>query len=95
VLLPIAGYLFLTGPMWIAILFLVWSLAVSTIDNVLKPILLGQGVDAPLLVIFLGAIGGLLSSGVIGLFLGPVILVLTFTLVDAWARTAPSPFVDP
>lgn len=90
VMLPIAGYLFLTGPLWIAIVFLVWSIAVSTIDNVLKPLLLGKGVDAPLLVIFLGAIGGLLSAGVIGLFLGPVILVLTYTLVTLWAKSTPS-----
>jgi len=88
VLGPVAAYLFGTDtPMWIAVAFTVWSVVVSLIDNVLKPILLGQGVAAPMLVVFLGAIGGLLHAGVVGLFVGPVILVVTFTVVRDWMGT--------
>ncbi|MNC95780.1 putative inner membrane protein [compost metagenome] len=54
------------------------------LDNVLKPLLLGRGVAAPMLVVFIGAIGGLLFSGIIGLFIGPVVLVVSFTVVEAW-----------
>lgn len=65
-------------------LFLVWSLFVGTIDNILKPLLLGRGVKVPMLVIFVGAIGGFLSSGIIGLFVGSVVLVLGYQLLLAW-----------
>jgi predicted PurR-regulated permease PerM len=68
------------------LVFLVWSLLVGTIDNVLKPILLGRGVKVPMVVIFIGSIGGFLSSGIIGLFVGAVVLVLGFELLLAWLR---------
>jgi predicted PurR-regulated permease PerM len=54
------------------------------IDNVLKPILFGRGVKVPMLVIFMGAIGGMLTMGIIGLFLGAVALALGFELFVAW-----------
>lgn len=65
-------------------LFLVWSLFVGTIDSILMPLLLGRGVKVPMLVIFVGAIGGFLSSGIIGLFVGSVVLVLGYQLLLAW-----------
>ena len=65
-------------------MFSIWSIVVSFLDAVLKPLLLGKGVDAPMLVILLGAIGGMLYSGIIGLFLGAVVLVLGYTLFKAW-----------
>ena len=68
----------------VAGVFLIWSLLVSSSDAVLKPMLLGRGVDAPMLVILLGAIGGLLLSGIIGLFLGAVVLTLGYKLFMAW-----------
>lgn len=74
-----------------AIAFLVWSLFVGTIDNILKPILLGRGVAVPMLVIFVGAIGGFLSSGIIGLFVGSVVLVLGYKLFLAWLYEAEPP----
>jgi len=67
-----------------ALLFTIWSLAAALSDNVLKPILLGRGVEAPMLVIFLGAIGGFISAGIIGLFVGAVILVLAYELFNVW-----------
>lgn len=86
VLLPISIYVFSFHETLPAVLFLVWSLAVSAMDGFLKPMLLGRGVDAPMIVVFLGAIGGMLSSGVIGLFVGPVVLVLVYTLYTAWMK---------
>lgn len=67
-----------------ATLFTIWMLLVLFIDNVLKPILLGRGAPAPMLVIFLGAIGGFISHGFIGLFLGAVILTLAYKLFLTW-----------
>jgi predicted PurR-regulated permease PerM len=54
------------------------------IDNVLKPLLLGRGVRVPTLIIFVGAIGGMLSSGILGLFVGPVVLSLGYAIICAW-----------
>ena len=67
-----------------ATLFAVWSIAVSFADMVLKPLLLGRGVEAPMLVILLGAIGGMIMSGIIGLFVGAVVLALGYKLFEAW-----------
>jgi predicted PurR-regulated permease PerM len=66
--------------------FLIWTILIAPIDNVLKPILLGRGVDVPMLVIFVGAIGGFLSSGIIGLFLGAVVLALGYKLFLTWLK---------
>jgi len=67
------------------LMHLIWSIPVGLLDSILKPILLlGQGVKTPMAVIFIGAIGGLLSSGVIGLFIGAVILALGYDLFLLW-----------
>lgn len=67
-----------------AVVFTIWCVFVAILDNFLKPMLLGRGVKVPTVVIFLGAIGGFLSSGIIGLFVGSVVLVLGYTLFMAW-----------
>jgi predicted PurR-regulated permease PerM len=85
VLLPAILYVFSTGDnTTVAILFTVWSIIVSFLDAVLKPMLLGRGVEAPMLVILLGAIGGMLHSGIVGLFLGAVVLALGYKMFVAW-----------
>jgi len=84
ILLPVLIYLFSGDSMGIAIFFLAWTVLVSASDMVLKPLLLGRGVDAPMLVILLGAIGGMLTSGIVGLFIGAVILALGYKLFQAW-----------
>jgi predicted PurR-regulated permease PerM len=89
VLGPIVVYVFATSPTGIAVLFAVWSLAVGFSDNVLKPLLLGRGVEVPILVIFMGAIGGFILEGIIGLFAGAVVLAVGFTLFKAWLEEAP------
>jgi predicted PurR-regulated permease PerM len=86
IVLPAAVYVFSTADTLTASLFLAWNIFVLVLDNVLKPLLLGRGVDAPILVIFLGAIGGFLSMGIIGLFVGAVVLVLFYTLTKSWVN---------
>jgi predicted PurR-regulated permease PerM len=88
VMLPIAIYVFsITGTLT-AVVYLVWSIAVILLDNVLKPILIGRGVNVPTMVIFVGAIGGFLSSGIIGLFVGAVVLSIAYELFTGWLHTA-------
>lgn len=64
--------------------FLVWTLFCLMLDNVLRPVLIKRGADLPLLLIFSGVIGGLIAFGVIGLFIGPVVLAVAYTLLQDW-----------
>lgn len=89
VVVPVAIYQFTLLDTPVAILFGAWCFLVLIIDNILKPILLGRGVNLPMLVVFIGAIGGLLSYGILGLFVGPVVLALGYTLVTTWLRERP------
>ncbi len=75
------------GAGW-ATVFLVWAVFCSAIDNVVRPILIRRGADFPLLLIFAGVIGGLLAFGVVGLFVGPVVLGVTYTLLGDWVAAA-------
>ncbi len=84
VLIPAAIYIFSTASTTTAVLFAVWCVFVLLIDNVLKPILLGRGVDVPMIVVVVGAIGGLLTMGIIGLFVGAIVLVLGYSALVAW-----------
>ena len=81
---PVAVYVFSVESTVPAVIFLIWSVLVSFSDTVLKPLFLGRGVEVPTLVILIGAIGGMASSGIIGLFLGAVILALVYQLFMAW-----------
>lgn len=95
VLLPAVGWLFWTGDTGWAIFLLVWSVIVGTLDNFLRPVLIKRGADLPLLLIFAGVIGGMLSFGLIGLFIGPVVLAVTWTLLEAWVADALGPAEEP
>jgi predicted PurR-regulated permease PerM len=64
----------------------IWSIVVGTLDNFLRPWLIKRGADLPILLILVGVIGGLLAFGVIGLFVGPVVLAVTYTLLEAWMK---------
>ena len=86
IVLPIVVYQFMNAPTTEAVIFAAYMLPVMLIDNVLKPILLGRGVEAPMLVIFVGALGGFAVSGFIGLFTGAIILVLVYELFLLWLR---------
>jgi predicted PurR-regulated permease PerM len=61
-----------------------WTLFLGTIDNIITPWLMKKGVDLPMLLVFAGVVGGLMVFGIIGLFVGPVVLAVTYTLLDAW-----------
>lgn len=87
VLLPAIIYVFSVESTTVAVVFMVWSLLVSFSDMILKPMLLGRGVEAPMLVILLGAIGGMLMFGIVGLFVGAVVLALGYTLLVAWLKS--------
>lgn len=67
-----------------AVVMLVWAIVTVSLDNVLRPMLIKRGADLPLVLIFAGVIGGLLAFGIIGLFVGPVVLAVTYTLLVAW-----------
>jgi len=66
---------------------LVWSLVVGLMDNFLRPVLIRRGADLPLLLIFAGVVGGLVAFGIVGIFVGPVILAVAYTLLDNWVGT--------
>ena len=89
VLGPLIFYVFATSSTFVAVIFGIWSLAVGLSDNVLKPILLGRGVDVPMLVIFMGAIGGFILEGIIGLFVGAVLLAVGYKLLQLWLEDVP------
>jgi predicted PurR-regulated permease PerM len=74
---------------------LVWTLVVGTLDNFLRPVLIRRGADLPLLLIFAGVIGGLVAFGVVGIFVGPVVLAVAYTLLDDWVATAAPASADP
>ncbi len=86
ILFPAVVWLFWSDQtVWGSVL-LVWSLAVASLDNFLRPILIKKGADLPLLLIFAGVIGGLIAFGIIGLFIGPVVLAVTHSLLGAWVK---------
>ncbi len=95
VLVPVVIYLFATASKPVAIGFLVWAVVVGLIDNVVKPLVLGRGAGVPMLVIVIGAIGGMLSSGIIGLFVGSVVLAVGYELFAAWVRNEPDASTPP
>jgi predicted PurR-regulated permease PerM len=87
VLLPVAVWYFTaTDSTVIAVIFLVWCLLVSGSDTFLKPMFLGRGLSTPMPVILIGAIGGLMLHGIIGLFVGAVVLAIGYELFRAWMQ---------
>jgi predicted PurR-regulated permease PerM len=84
VLGPVMVWAFATQSTTAAVIFLIYGLIVSASDGILKPLLLGRGVDVPMLVILVGAIGGMIMSGIIGLFVGAVVLAVAYQLMMAW-----------
>jgi predicted PurR-regulated permease PerM len=87
-----AGPVLFGGVIWLywkdetlwAVVMLGWSIVTISLDNVLRPMLIKRGADLPLVLIFAGVLGGLLAFGIIGLFIGPVVLAVTYTLLVAW-----------
>ncbi len=84
ILIPAVIYIFAIAATTKAVIFLIWCIFVALLDNILKPLLLGRGVAVPVTVIFLGAIGGFFAMGIIGLFIGAVVLSVGYKLFLAW-----------
>lgn len=87
VAIPVMIYMFSATDTFTAVLLSIWLVITLVSDNILKPLLLGRGAPAPMLVVFLGAIGGFITSGFLGLFLGAVILTLGYKLFMVWLDT--------
>jgi len=84
VMVPGVVWLYWSGSPGRGTFFLLWTLVVLLMDNILRPWLITRGANLPILLIFAGVIGGLLGFGVIGLFIGPVVLAVSYTLIEAW-----------
>jgi predicted PurR-regulated permease PerM len=86
VLGPSVAWLYWGGSTVWGTFLLIWTLVVGTMDNFLRPILIKKGADLPLLLIFTGVVGGLIAFGLIGIFVGPVVLAVAHTLLSAWVE---------
>ena len=88
--LPVVGFVFFTeGASVGTVVFAVYSVLAGMADNVLKPLLLGRGVNVPMPVVLIGALGGMVAGGIIGLFIGPVILAVGYMLFWQWVDAEP------
>jgi predicted PurR-regulated permease PerM len=92
VALPAIAYLWMSGQYGTvpAVAYTVLLLLAGLIDNVLKPLLLGRGVDAPMPVILLGALGGMAADGILGMFVGATLLALGYQIFMNWVETPPA-----
>ena len=91
IVLPVIIYAFPSMDTGAAVVFTIWSFLAGASDNFLKPLLLGRGVDIPMLVILIGAIGGMIAGGIIGMFVGAVVLALAYQLfIDFMERDNPA-----
>ena len=88
VLIPAIVWVYWGGDMFWGTVLLLFGTVAMTIDNFVRPVLIRRGADLPLLLIFAGVIGGLLAFGLVGIFIGPVVLAVAYTLVDAWIDDA-------
>jgi predicted PurR-regulated permease PerM len=86
VLLGAVIWLYANGQTVWGTVMLVWAVLTMSLDNILRPILIRKGADLPLVLVIAGVLGGLLAFGLIGLFVGPVVLAVTYTLLVAWVR---------
>jgi predicted PurR-regulated permease PerM len=89
VLIPAVIWVYWNGHVWLGTFLLVWSLIASLIDNVLRPILVRRSADVPLLIIFVGVIGGLIAFGLLGIVVGPVVLAVGYTVLETWMKQEP------
>src|SRR6187399_2283174 len=90
VLIPATIWMYSHASGMAATLFLIYSIPMVLLDNILRPILISRGVELPLILIIAGVIGGLVAFGVIGLFIGPVILAVTYSSLGVWIADKPA-----
>jgi predicted PurR-regulated permease PerM len=89
VLIPAVIWLYWSGMAGWGTFLLIVTIVVGTLDNFLRPILIKKGANLPLLLIFTGVVGGLVAFGLIGIFIGPVVLAVAYTLLQAWMNSQP------
>ena len=77
-------WVFWKGDTGWGVALLVWSILVSAMDNFLRPVLIRRGVELPMILIFVGVVGGLISFGLVGIFVGPIVLAVMYTILAAW-----------
>ncbi|HTI19246.1 MAG TPA: AI-2E family transporter YdiK [Trinickia sp.] len=93
-LLPLLGsiaWLFVNDSTLAGTLLIIWTVPVIMLDNVLRPILIRRAIKLPMVIILAGVFGGLVAMGVVGLFIGPVVLAVTYHLLLAWIETPDAP----
>ena len=95
ILLPVVIWAWTVKDVSVAVLITIYLVLVGLSDNVLKPLLMGRGLSTPVLVIFIGVLGGTLAHGIVGLFIGPIILAVAWELLMAWSRDEPAGIVTP
>jgi predicted PurR-regulated permease PerM len=91
VMIPAVVWVFFHGDTLTLVLLVIWSVFVGTIDNFVRPYLMSRGGSVPLLIILMGVLGGLLAHGLIGLFIGPIVLALGYELLRAWVTGVERP----
>ena len=91
VMIPVIVWKFYSGDSFFGFVLLAFALVAGTMDNFIRPFLIRKGADLPLLLILAGVIGGLIGFGIMGIFVGPVILAVTYTLVREWVNTPFTP----
>jgi predicted PurR-regulated permease PerM len=69
------------------VFLLIWAVIVSSIDNVIKPLLISRGSNMPFVLILIGVLGGAIAFGLIGVFIGPTLMAVAYKLIDAWSRS--------
>ena len=95
ILLPVVIWVWTAKDVGSAVLITIYLVLVGLSDNALKPLLMGRGLSTPVLVIFMGVLGGTLAHGIVGLFVGPIILAVAWELLMAWSRDDPAGAVTP
>ena len=86
VLFPVIIWIWATKDFAVALPLTIYLLVVGLADNIVKPLLMGRGLSTPMLVIFIGVLGGMLAHGIVGLFVGPIILAVAWQLMMVWIR---------
>ncbi|HEY3912795.1 MAG TPA: AI-2E family transporter YdiK [Stellaceae bacterium] len=94
VLIPAVVWFYWSGAAGWGTFLLVWSIIVISLDNIVRPLLIRKGAHIPLVLLLAGVIGGLIAFGLVGIFLGPVVLAVAYTLLQAWLEEDPVPIAD-
>ena len=84
VLVPVVIWLYWSGKSGWGTFALVWTIVVGSLDSILRPILISKGAHLPLVLLLAGVIGGIIAFGLVGIFLGPVVLAVGYTLLQSW-----------